>query len=240
MGVFQFKRFDVDDTLCGMKVGTDGVLLGAWTRCSGYARIIDAGCGSGLIALMMAQRNEKALITAVDVSAEACADARSNADRSPWGGRISVVCRDLTTDPWPDLTPGPLLIISNPPFFSETLHSPEQDRALARHGEGFDVISLIRMSSRMLSGSDDALAFVAPWSRSDEIEFELSLCRMEMRRMCAVTTREGREPSRILVEAGMQPPVPSGMEREELTLRDASNILTPRYIRLTSEFYLDK
>lgn len=84
MGVFRFKRFSIDDSRCGMKIGTDGVLLGAWARVDGSCgHVIDVGTGSGLVALMMAQRYPGVRVTGVDVDPDACLDACDNAKASP-------------------------------------------------------------------------------------------------------------------------------------------------------------
>ena len=83
MGRFEFKRFAIDDRGCGMKIGTDSVLLGAWADLSGARSILDLGCGSGVLALMAAQRAPEARITGVEIDADACLCARANADASP-------------------------------------------------------------------------------------------------------------------------------------------------------------
>ena len=139
MGTFNFKQFSVDDSHSAMKVGTDAVLLGAWSDLAGVSTIVDAGCGSGVIALMAAQRSEytKPRVIGVDISSDACRDTRHNIGLSPWRDRIEVIEADITKV-FPDVS-HPLLIVSNPPFFNETLRSPDSMRALARHGEEFAI-----------------------------------------------------------------------------------------------------
>ena len=128
--MFHFKQFNIDDTLCAMKVGTDGVLLGAWADVSEAGRILDAGCGSGLIALMVAQRNAKARITAIDIDEGAINQSVVNVQASPWAERIEVLLADLRTY---SLDEHYDHIVSNPPFFNEALFSPTEQRAVARH-----------------------------------------------------------------------------------------------------------
>lgn len=235
--MFNFKQFHINDTHCAMKVGTDGVLLGAWADGSRAATVIDAGCGSGLISLMMAQRYPRAEIVGVDIAREACEDARANVSASPWADRVKILEADFTRLEYVRGLSRPLLIISNPPFFKETLRSPEQSRALARHGEGFDVISFIRTASALLEGPDDTIAFIAPDDRSGEIFYALSMARLYARRVCRVFTREGRPASRVMMQASLRI---ANAAPETIAIRDADNQYTREYLRLTSPFYLDK
>ena len=112
--MFTFKQFSVDDALTAMKVGTDGVLLGAWA--AGGKRILDIGTGSGLIALMMAQRFPEAEIVGIDIDEDACRQARMNADSSPFGNRITIVHASLQD--YVKTIPGASFdsIVSNPPY----------------------------------------------------------------------------------------------------------------------------
>lgn len=240
--MFQFKQFAVDDARCGMKVGTDGVLLGAWADVAGAGLIVDAGCGSGLVALMCAQRNPSARILAVDVVADACADARANADASPWADRITVSLTDfLSLDRDAIGSPdGPLTIVSNPPFFTEQLRSPEAARSLARHGQGFNHLSLIAHAATLLSHPHSSLSFIAPASCDAEIEFAFELHRLAPARICRVFTRDGKPPTRTLWQVRPRSATPVPPIVETLCIRTADNQFTTEYQSLTSEFYLDK
>ena len=119
--MFRFKQFTVCDERSAMKIGTDGVLLGAWTDIEGDSRILDVGTGTGLIALMLAQRNASAEIVGVDISHEAIEEARDNFLNSPWAKRLSVtegdVCSFESNEKFDH-------IVSNPPYFVDSLHSP--------------------------------------------------------------------------------------------------------------------
>ena len=220
-----------------MKVGTDGVLLGCWTHipASGFASIIDAGCGCGLLALMMAQRTSWANITGIDIDPGAVADAHDNVAASPWSGRVKILEGDVLGCK-PEVA-HPLLIISNPPFFTETLRSPDGERALARHGDTFGVRELIEWSAGLMTEDDDRLAFIAPADRDAEIDYHLAIARLNPLRRCSVSSRKGRKPIRTLWETGR---VPVPCIKSHLDIRDSSNTLTPEYLALTSAFYLDK
>ncbi|MCM1356614.1 MAG: methyltransferase [Staphylococcus sp.] len=243
MGLFRFKRFNVDDSRCGMKIGTDAVLLGAWAEVDGFSSILDAGCGSGVIALMMAQRNADASITAIDINHDAWLDTIANIAASPWPDRIVAVEGDVTAE-FPDFRSGrPLLIISNPPFFNETLRSPSADRALARHGDDFGVESLLKIAAANFKSAEDSLAFIAPTSRESEIEFLLSMSQLSPRRVTHVFSNPRKPSIRTLWQVGRESfgqDRVAPIEREDLFIRDADNIFTQQYLSLTSPFYLDR
>lgn len=238
MGVFNFKQFSVDDTHCGMKIGTDAVLLGAWTDVGGAKCIVDAGCGSGVISLMMAQRNDTAEIIGVDIEQAACEDSADNFKRSPWSARLSAMQLDITRG-FPAVA-HPLLIVSNPPFFNEKLRSPVEERALARHGDDFGVETLISIAGRELTGPGDSLSFIAPTSRTDEIEFLLSLARLSPVHVTRVYSKEGKSSIRTLWQAKRDGDGATRCVPDTLYIRDRNNDFSEEYIRLTSPFYLDK
>lgn len=227
MGAFRFKQFEIDDTLSAMKVGTDSVLLGCWTDVSPLgpgSRVLDAGAGCGLLSLMMAQRCDAA-ITAVEIDPDACTQCIDNVAASPWPCRVTTVEADmLSFRPQQPCD----LIISNPPFYGEELHAPDARRALARHGEGFDVISLVEAAPSLLS-PDGSLAFVAPVNRRDEIDFALALAGLHVNRRASVRQRPSRPVSRLLYQASLRP---SAVAAEEITIGGE------RYFDLTRDFYL--
>ncbi len=143
---FSFKQFTVYHDRCAMKVGTDGVLLGAWTDLSASRHILDIGTGTGLIALMMAQRSPEAQITAIDLDAEAVSQARDNIQHSPWKDRIEALLQDVCTysiDKKFDT------IVSNPPYLtaeemSELQEEVRHEPALALDG-GMDGLKFYRV-----------------------------------------------------------------------------------------------
>lgn len=247
MGAFRFKQFSVDDSRCGMKIGTDGVLLGAWACADGARCVLDVGTGSGLIALMMAQRYPDITIIGVDIDPSACMDTRANADCSPWSERIVVVNRDVrdcgTIMQKPEhVLPisRPLSIVSNPPFFSETLRSPDASRAMARHGAGFGVEALVNWCGGVMTGCGDSMSFIAPAGRDGDIQYRLSLCRLTATRVTDVISRAGSRPVRRLYEVRRECDVAEPCSYDELIIREASGELSLKYKSLTEPFYLDK
>ena len=140
---FQFKQFTVFHDRCAMKVGTDGVLLGAWTRTGQGCSILDIGTGTGLIALILAQRIPDARITAVELDREAALQAAENVRNSPWAARIEVVEADIRQ--YATRVSHPFdIIVSNPPFFNSSLHSPSEARTQARHTDSLSYAELFQ------------------------------------------------------------------------------------------------
>ena len=121
---FQFKQFTVWHDKCAMKVGTDGVLLGAWTSVQGAHSILDVGTGTGLVALMLAQRSlPNTNIVALEIDEAAARQAKENIVRSPWKKQIEVVQADFRKYQSPEKFD---VIVSNPPYFVDSLGCPDQ------------------------------------------------------------------------------------------------------------------
>lgn len=231
--MFDFKQFSVDDTHCDMKVGTDGVLLGAWVDVNKTHKVLDAGGGSGLIALMIAQRIPEADIDCVEISPNACSDAKKNTTNSSIGQRINIINDDITRYPF---SPGNYdLVVSNPPYFTEALKSPDAGRAASRHEGEFGVEWLIRNASALLT-ADGSLAFIAPASRDGEIEFLLELSCLHLIRRCAVIPVDGQPAKRTLWQVSrsrIRPP-----EHSSIIIRTRDREFTAQYTTLTCDFYL--
>ena len=233
---FQFKQFTVWQQHCAMKVGTDGTLLGAWAR--GGNHILDVGTGTGLIALMMAQRFAQAHIVGIDIDAEAAAQARSNVEASPFASRITILQNDfanpLTSHPshLPS-HPSPLTsrfdaIVSNPPYFTDALPSPDARRTLARHATTLPFSLLMQRSWQLLSEQGE-LSLVIPADGHSLVESEAVLAGFFKCRECAVRTSPRKPAKRLLLAFAKHP---RGMERTELTIGSDA------YTELTKDFYL--
>ena len=133
-----------------MKVGTDGCLLGAWAGVSGARRIADVGTGSGLVALMLAQRNTDARIDALDIDRDACLQAAENVSASPFAARIRVLRTDFRM--YAAMAPPAYdLIVSNPPYFDESLKCPDAGRRMARHSDTLPMGELLSVAAALLT-----------------------------------------------------------------------------------------
>lgn len=231
--MFDFKQFSIDDSTCAMKVGTDSVLLGAWTDTESVKTVVDVGAGSGLLTLMIAQRAPGAALTAIEMDPEAAEAATANIVASPWPDRCTVQCIDAAL-----YTPGDKvdLVICNPPYFTSGLRAPDRQRATARHAEGsLTPLSVIAMAGRWLS-ERGTLAMVTPADIADDIVFESEMHRMDIWRRCLISTTIEKHAGRILWQLsrkGTRIPRPD----TTLVLRCAGEP-TDEYRRLTDDFYL--
>ncbi len=220
-----------------MKIGTDGVLLGAWVPLAGDLRgVLDVGAGSGVVSLIVAQRTAGRPyinIGGIELDAAASEDARENFAASPWAGRLTLAEGDFLEA---DMRlPHPLVIVSNPPFFNEPLRSPDTKRALARHGEGLTVESLIRRADGLLTHPSDRLAFVAPASRDEEIEYLLFRSRFYPSERVRVLPAPGREPLRTLWLAQR---ALTRCKVSDLPVRERDGSYSAAYRALTEELYV--
>lgn len=226
---FTFKRFTVSHGKCAMKVGTDGVLLGAWAR--GGRRILDVGTGSGLVALMMAQRFEEAEVTAIDIEPGACLQARENVAASPFAGRISIVEMALQS------FQGGVYdaIVCNPPFYAGTIRSKTAARTMARSAETLPFADLFRHVARLLADGGE-FSVVIPSALRGEFDAEAALFGLFPRRVCTVKTVPHKAASRCLLAYGKCPV--GKVEEVDECLNNADMTRSEWYAGLTEEFYL--
>ncbi len=164
-GIFRFKQFDVDQAGCSMKINTDGVLLGAMAEASSPQRILDIGTGTGVIALMLAQRFSQATIDAIEIDPLAAEAARQNFERSPFAARMVCRCVGLA-----DFEPAGRydLIVSNPPYFVDSLKNPDVRKRLARHADWPFFSLLLNRATGWLTTAG-SLQLILPVLLADEL-----------------------------------------------------------------------
>lgn len=231
--MFRFKQFEIRDELSAMKIGTDGVLLGAWVDISNDSTILDIGTGTGLVALMCAQRNKEATIEGIDIVEDAVMEARQNVTSSPWDKRITIVNSDIRTYA-PDTRYDH--IVSNPPFFLSSLHSPDAARTTARHTTTLTYGDLVTAAERLLR-PEGRLSVVLPTDCAMQFRYT-AFERLWLRHITDVTTREGEAPKRTLMEFQLTS-YPLMPRHDTLTIHHADGSYTEQYRRLTEEFYLN-
>ncbi len=219
--MFQFKQFTISQELCAMKVGTDGVLLGAWAN--GGKRVLDAGTGTGIIALMMAQRYPNAVVTAIDIDEGAVKQAQQNVAQSPFSQQITVLHNTLQEHQGEYDA-----IISNPPFFIDSLAGPDEQRNVARHTQTLTYTELMQAAWRLLSDEGE-LSVVVPFDYRKRMEDEAIFVGFFPSKVCAVKTTERKPAKRYLLSFKKHP---CRCEQEQLTIG------SERYQELTKEFYL--
>ena len=206
-----------------MRIGTDGVLLGAWCDVSGARRVLDVGTGTGVIALMIAQRSPEAKVDAIDIDRVACGEAEDNFGASAWSARLSVECCSLAqydADPYD-------LIVCNPPYYNGYRVEDESRRA-ARHADSLPLDVLVSTSCRLLTPSG-TLAMVLPRDNDAEVRRLALLNGLHVARHTAVLPVVSRPPKRSLWQLGRE---------QVVEIADELVLHSDRYKRLVHDFYL--
>ena len=234
-GGFTFKQFHIDHSRCAMKVGTDGTLLGAWATLPPHAKkILDIGTGSGLIAIMAAQRHPIAKITAIDIDKDCVMQATENAVASPWAERIEVI-----ETPLQEYSPEEKfdVIISNPPYFADSMHSPDKQRTTARHTASLSFKELTDGVLRLLA-DDGLFAVILPTAES-ELLLSASRGRLFTWRRCEVWSTPESGARRIMLELKREPPKDLAQKEKIIIEQGGRHVYSEEYKALTADFYLN-
>ena len=228
---FQFKQFTIWHDKCAMKVGTDGVLLGAWAEAGNPQQILDIGTGTGLIALMLAQRNPRSQVTAIEIDEAAAAQAEENIARSPWANRIEVICNDFSlfqTDNKYNL------IVSNPPYFVDALNCPDKQRNMARHTCELNYELLFRNSAHFLEDQGRVCIIIPTEAEKLVIDTAWKYKLYPLRRL-HVFTKPGKPSRRVLISFSHEE---HECIEETLCIEVEHHQFTPEYSARTKDFYL--
>ena len=232
--MFHFKRFSVKQEKSAMKIGTDGVLLGAWCPIENNPkRILDIGSGTGIIALMLAQRSSADQIDAIEIEENAFEECVENFERSPWSDRLFCFhagLDELMDDPEDEYD----IIVSNPPFYKDSNASDDIYRALARSENSLPFELLIEAADLLLS-EDGILAVIIP--RKEEDSF-VNLCKKYELFPCEILRVKGNENSNEIRSLLSFKRKISRVNTDYLTLEISRNSYTEEYKKLVSDFYL--
>lgn len=229
---FGFKFFNVNDSRTAMKVGTDAMLLGAWAHVpDGSGNIVDLGCGSGVLALMIAQRSSPgSFITGIEIDPGAAMDACENFAASPWSARLEVKCCDFASyNPGRNID----LIVSNPPYYNATLPNADLRRAVARHAEGLSPLAVLRFASDFLAEDGSVAMVTSPEGRRGIMTFA-GACGLHLHRLCTVWQVQGKPKYRLLWQFGRQYAQP---QITQFSVRGADGCYSDTYISLTKEYH---
>ncbi|WED23315.1 methyltransferase [Vibrio sp. JC009] len=227
---FKFKQFHICGGLSGMPVSTDGVLLGAWASFSDPEKILDIGTGTGLLALMCAQRFAKAEITALDIDDNAIAAASTNFNNSHWTDRLQLILQDVL-----EFEPSYKFdaIICNPPYFNTGEQSSVSQRAKARHTDTLNHKSLLARCHRLLTKEGRA-CFILPLFEGETFLSMASEANWNVAKVCRVRPNENKPTSRLLIELSKQT---IATEETELSIRSQDGY-SEKFTALTKAFYL--
>lgn len=233
-----------------MKVGTDGVLLGAWVALDAVSalpspHVLDVGAGTGLIALMLAQRLEQAqrkmcaasrnvVIDAIEIDEAAAQQATENVARSPWPGQVRVICESVQT--YRQQLPAYYdLIVANPPYFVNSSLAPDATRSLARHATALPFEELCQAVSRLLKPVG-LFAVILPANQLTQAQDTALIHKLICRRCCWVKPRPQLPPKRVLLSFSYQE---GCYTEDELTLELSRHQRTPEHRQLVQDFYLN-
>lgn len=234
---FTFKQFHVDDGGCGMAVSTDGVLLGAWATLPKQGKLIDIGTGSGLLALMMAQRIAPALcsITAIELDDSAADAATKNFLNSPWSSSLHCVKQDIQQWASTQSKNNIEYIICNPPYFNFGLQADSQTRATARHTDTLTHDALLQSISYLLAPKG-IVSLILPAYEGRQLIQAAEKYDLRCQRLCEVKSTERKPVSRLLIEltpSHVQIP----LQKEALCIHDSGQY-SAQFMTLTRDFYL--
>lgn len=232
---FEFKQFKVAHDICAQKVGTDGVLLGAWTPIADNAKhILDIGTGSGLIALMLAQRSSSnSFIDAIDIDELACQQAAINFNNSNWKEKLKIyhtALQNFQPEKKYDL------ITCNPPFFSNSLQPKNEQRSLARHDNLLPVEDFFLHAKRLLS-ENGSVAVILPYDKKSSAMHIAELNGLIPLKVCNVKGNEAAAFKRVLLQF-TNSKNNSVCNEETLIIEEHRNHYTHAYKLLTKDFYL--
>jgi tRNA1Val (adenine37-N6)-methyltransferase len=232
MSIFKFKKFNIQQTHAAMKIGTDGVLLGAWANATSPTNILDIGAGTGVIGLMLAQRFSSAKITAIEPDSDACIDAYYNFITSPFSSRLTLLKSQIQTynseikfD----------LIVSNPPYFSNDLRSPTELRNSARHSITLDFHELLKSVHRLLH-FQGSFNVVIPSMRAQELQSIALTHGLFLNQQVNIQGNNTANVKRCLQAYSFQE---TELNTNTLVIEKNRHDYTDDYINLTKEFYLN-
>lgn len=232
--MFTFKQFTVNQERCAMKIGTDGVLLGAWAPLINNPNaILDIGAGTGILSLMLAQRSTAEQIDAIEIDEDAYEQCVENFETSPWGDRL--FCFHAGLDEFVDHPEDKYdLIISNPPFYAEDFKTDDSQRDMARFQDAMPFEELIEAAALLLS-DNGIFSVIIPFK--EEAKFvsmckELDLFPLQITRVKGTPTSDIKRSLLAFTRIEQTPLI------DELTIEISRHQYTPEYIALTKDFYL--
>lgn len=234
---FKFKQFTIFQDQCAMKVGTDGVLLGAWSDVSACEDILDVGTGTGLISLMLAQRSPNAYIVAIDIDEDCSIQAKQNIGQSIFANQINVQqisFQDFLNNSKKRFD----LIVSNPPYFQNALKSPDISRNYARHDNTLSYKEIIAASDFLLN-EKGRIALILPSDLKQKVIDDATRANLYPSRITNVFPLPHKPAKRILIELIKNAPSITRIENHLIIATDR-HCYSEVFKNLTKEFYLDK
>lgn len=234
---FRFKQFTIQQEHAAMKVGTDGVLLGAWASVPGPgSRVLDVGTGTGLIALMIAQRTTGVWVDALEIDPSSAMQAHENFRNSPWAERLK--CIPASFQEFATHETGPYdQIICNPPFFSASKKARSESRNLARHNDSLSLNDIIKGSVPLMKETT-VISLILPAEQEAQIVSLIKEQHLYCRRLTRVIPVPGKFAKRLLLEISC---IPCDCDEDDLTIETGKrHCYTDKFKELIDDFYLEE
>lgn len=229
---FRFKQFLIKQEKAAMKVGTDGVLLGAWVNPEGAGHILDVGTGTGLLSLMVAQRCN-AIIDALEIEEGAFSDAKTNINNSPWADRISVYHTDFNDFALKNRHKYDM-VVCNPPFFENSLNAPDKARSSARHNISLTYNQLLDNSFQVLKPGGE-LNVIIPAGNHSIFCRDAKTVGFFPRKCLFIKPAINKPSKRVLIQLSL---TPGEATEEEISILDKDREYSSEYRELTNKYYL--
>ena len=233
---FKFKQFTILQDRCGMKVGTDGVIFGTWVDVENHRRALDIGTGTGLLALILAQRSKFLSIDAVEIDSDAAVQAFENVQKSKFNKQIAVIHGDFRSY-YLHKKPEYDLIICNPPYFSDSMKPANRSRAISRHSQSLQLEEIF-VGATMLMTVEGSLNVIVPYDLQENTRALAKSYKLFLRKKLNVIPLPGRNPKRCCLEFSFSE---QKLLEETLIIETTGrHNYSDEYIKLTKDFYLDK
>ena len=236
---FQFKQFTIHQDRCAMKVTTDACLFGAWVAEEvrsgepGVRSSLDIGTGTGLLALMLAQKNFETKILAIEIDKDAAEQATNNIDSSLWKGKVDILETNVKEFSFPEKFD---LIISNPPFYEKELRSDADKKNIAHHSENLTLKELLGIIKDNLN-TTGSFFLLLPYKRNDEIKKLFKDHQLHVSKMIFVRQSVKHDYFRIFIKGNLNAEE-KGTEFDEISIRDDKQQYTNEFVMLLKDYYL--
>jgi tRNA1Val (adenine37-N6)-methyltransferase len=231
MSIFKFKHFSISQSDTTMKVGTDAMVLGSLVSLVDRpVTVLDIGTGTGVLALMIAQRSEEALVMALEIDERACQEAENNFKASHWSNRLASIHEDILEIEFDSTFD---LIVSNPPYYENSLLSENDRTSRAKHAEFLPVGSLLNKVNELLT-NEGSFWVIIPFENTNSWVEAAKEENLYLKSSISIIGKEGQGEKRSILEFSRKQ---SEVSSASLTVRDFKNNYTKEYIELTKEFH---
>lgn len=230
--MFRFKQFAIRQENAAMKIGTDAVLLGVMAKHPNPIKILDVGCGTGIIGLMLAQRFPKSSITQIDLDEGAMTDTVYNQNKSPFAGRMSSIHANFLDEEFSSRFE---LIVCNPPFHLEDSRASENKRDQARHADHLPLSDFLNKSKTILS-EHGIVYIILPENQLDNLSSNASISQLHIIELIKIKPKQEKATNRIIVALSQQS---EPTKESTFILRNDDGSYTDSYKLLTRDFHLD-